>query len=44
MDTGGFLKVFGVQNGKFVVMMSQGINFVVMSQSIFHFGWLDAIK
>ena len=42
--TGGFLKVFGVQNGKFVVVMSQGINFVVTSQRIFHFGRLDAIK
>jgi hypothetical protein len=28
---GEFLKVFGVQNGKFVVVMSQGINFVVTS-------------
>jgi hypothetical protein len=34
---GGFLKVFRVQNGKFVLVMSQGINFVVTSQRIFHF-------
>jgi hypothetical protein len=40
--TGGFLKVFRVQNGKFVLVMSQGINFIVTSQRIFHFGWLDA--
>jgi hypothetical protein len=40
----GFLKVFGVQKGKFVIVMSQGINFVVTSQRIFHFGWLDTIK
>jgi hypothetical protein len=41
-NTGGFLKVFRVQNGKFVLVMSQGINFVVTSQRIFHFGRLDA--
>jgi hypothetical protein len=39
---GGFLKVSRVQNGKFVLVMSQGINFVVTSQRIFHFGRLDA--
>jgi hypothetical protein len=41
-DIGGFLKVFRVQNGKFVLVMSQGMNFVVTSQRIFHFGGLDA--